>query len=205
MLHSNIDPSSSRLVSGWLALMYALARPLAARAVSPSTVTALGVMLAAASIPSAASGDRWPLAAAVLIVASAFLDGVDGAVAVVGGSESRWGYVLDTVADRVSELCFLGAAYVLGAPPVALVAIGALTLLQETARARAVGIGLAEIGVLTVWERPSRVVTAVVVTVGAGVAPDSADFVALMGSLVGLTLATIGAVQLMVVLRRRLR
>lgn len=203
-LHSNIDPGSVRFVAPWLRVMYAASRPLVARGVSPHSVTAAGVVMAAAAVAASAAGGHWPLLAAGVIALSALLDGVDGAVAVVGRSESRWGYVLDTVADRCSELLFLGCAFVLGAPVPLLIAIGASTLLQESARARAVAAGLDDVGVLTVWERPSRVVTALVLTIGCGLVPSSSAFVALMSSIVGVTLALIGFVQLMVVLRRRL-
>lgn len=203
-LHSNVDPISTRFLAPWLRSMYALGRPLVERGISPNTVTSVGVALAVSTIVASAAGSRWPLLAGVVILISAVSDGVDGAVAVIGKSESRWGYVLDTVADRCSELCFLACAYVLGAPPALVVAIAALTLLQESARARAVGAGLDDIGILTVWERPSRVVTALVVTIGCGLAPGATDLVTLMSSLVGVSLALIGFVQLMVVLRRRL-
>lgn len=204
-LHSNIDPASTRFLAPWLRSMYSLGRPLVARGVSPHTVTSVGVALAVSAIAASAAGSRWPLLAGFIILLSAVADGVDGAVAVIGQSESRWGYVLDTVADRCSELCFLGCAYVLGAPPAFVVAIAALTLVQESARARAAAAGLDEIGILTVWERPSRVIVALVVTIGCGLAPGATVLVTLMSSLVGVGLALIGFVQLMVVLRRRLR
>ncbi|MGA9872198.1 MAG: CDP-alcohol phosphatidyltransferase family protein [Rhodococcus sp. (in: high G+C Gram-positive bacteria)] len=204
-LHGSIDPSTSRLVDPWLRAMYAVGRPLVNRSVSPHTITVVGVAMAFGAVATSIPGTRWPLVAALLVLLSAALDGVDGAVAVIGRSESRWGYVLDTVADRCSDLCFLAVAWLLGAPPGLLVVTGALTLLHEGARARAIGTGAHNVGTLTVWERPSRVITALVITVGAGFAPSSSAFVALMGSVVGTALAAIGFVQLMVLLYRRLR
>lgn len=185
--------------------MYILGSLLVARRISAHTVTIVGVGAAALAVAASIPGSRWPLLAAVLILLSAVLDGVDGAVAVIGGTGSRWGYVLDTVADRCSDLCFLGSAFLLGAPAPVLIAVGTLTLLQESARARATGVGLREVGILTVWERPSRVVTALVVAVGSGVFVDRAAFVATMGGSVALVLSIIGFGQLMVVLFRRLR
>lgn len=67
-------------------------------------MTSVGVALAVSAIAASAAGSRWPLLAGFIILLSAVADGVDGAVAVIGQSESRWGYVLDTVADRCSEL-----------------------------------------------------------------------------------------------------
>lgn len=204
-LHGKIDPTSSALVRRWLGFVFVLGYPLARRSVSPHTVTLAGVGFAILAIGASVPGTRWPLLAAVLVLGSAVLDGIDGAVAVIGRSSSRWGYVLDTVADRCSDLCFLGAAYVLGAPPLLLVATGAMTLLQESARARATGVGLSDVGILTVWERPSRVVTVLVITVGAGSFPANTTFIAFMGALVGALLSTVGFAQLMIVLARRLR
>ena len=209
-LHSNIDPSSSRFIGPWLRGMYALGYPLARRSVSPHTVTVVGVAVAASATAttwvaaSAIPGSRLPLLAAVLVLISATLDGVDGAVAVVGGTRSRWGYVLDTVADRVSDLMFFVAAYLLGAPAPIVVTIAALTLLQESARARAAVVAPSDVGVLTVWERPSRVITTVVITGGAGLVPSQTALFATVGSAVALALAVVGFVQLMVVLFRRL-
>ncbi len=203
-LHSNIDPSSSRFIGPWLHVMYTLGRPLAQRSVSPHTVTIIGVAAAMLAVAAAIPGSRWPLFAAALILISAVLDGVDGAVAVVGRAHSPWGYVLDTVADRCSDLAFLAAAFLLGAPAPLVVATGALTLLQESARARATAVAPSDVTVLTVWERPSRVITAVVITGGAGIVTENAALFATVGSAVALALAIIGFAQLMFVLFRRL-
>jgi CDP-diacylglycerol--glycerol-3-phosphate 3-phosphatidyltransferase len=99
-----------------------------------------------------------PWAAALAIVLSAALDALDGAVAVVQGRPTRWGYVLDSVVDRLCDGLFLAALVLAGAPFEVAVAGGALVLLLEYTRARAGNAGGSEVGALTVGERPVRVV-----------------------------------------------
>jgi len=96
--------------------------------------------------------------AAAGVVLSGLLDNVDGAVAVLTGRATAWGQVLDSVADRVGDLVFLGLLLAAGAPLPVCAAAGAVTLLQEYLRARAAASGMTEVGVVTVWERPTRVI-----------------------------------------------
>src|SRR5688500_12603320 len=103
-LHAGYDPATgSAWVQWWLRVQYRLARPLAAAGVSPSLLTAASAVLAAGSVGSAAAGGRWPLVAAGLVVLSGVGDGRDGAVAILSDRVTAWGYVLDSVVDRVSE------------------------------------------------------------------------------------------------------
>ena len=83
------------------------------------------------------------------------------------------------------------------------VAVGVTTLLHEMARARAVGAGIPDVGFLTVWERPSRVIAAAVTATVAGAAPASAGSSATIGMSVTCTLAVVGFTQLMFGLHRR--
>ena len=64
--------------------------------------------------------------------------------------------------------------------------------------------GMTERVSLTVWERPSRVITVVLIVVTAGLFPAAASVTTVLGSLVGAALATIGVLQLLVTTRRRL-
>lgn len=202
-LHNGIDPSASPLVSGWLRVVYALSAPLVRVSVPAHAVTVAAVVAAVASAALSRPGTHLPLAAAVLIVLSGLLDGMDGAVALIGRSPSQWGYLLDTVADRCSDLAFLAGGLALGAPMPVVLAVGVLTLLHEMARARAIGAGIPDIGFLTVWERPSRVIAAAVTATVAGAAPDSAALSATIGIAVACALSVIGFTQLMSGLYRR--
>ena len=57
-------------------------------------LTAGGVVVAGAVPCLAGLGARWPIAAGLLAAASAGLDNLDGAVAVMSRRTSAWGYVL---------------------------------------------------------------------------------------------------------------
>jgi phosphatidylglycerophosphate synthase len=164
--HGSIDPHGSRWVSGWLGLVHRCTVPLARRHVAPAHVTAAGLLVSAAVPALAAAGDGWPLLAAVLAVLAGLLDGVDGALARMDGTATAWGGVLDTLADRCSDLAFLLALWFLGAPAWACAVAAALTFLLEAARSAAVGAGLEGVGPVTLWERPTRVI---VTTLAAGV------------------------------------
>ncbi len=78
-----------------------------------------------------------------MVAASGLLDSLDGAVAVLTDRATRWGAVLDSVVDRVSDALYLVALWLVGAPAWACV-VGrrAAARLQEYARARATAVGM---------------------------------------------------------------
>jgi phosphatidylglycerophosphate synthase len=204
--HGGYDPRGSRLVAAWLTLTYHAARPLASVGVPPDLVTWVGATTSAVVVALAAVGGQWVVVAAGLVVLSGLLDNVDGAVAVLTGRATRWGYVLDSVVDRVCEALYLLALWVLGGAASLCVAAGALATLQEYARARAGAAGMSEVGVVTVWERPTRViVTALFLFVVGRSDEDAAAFWAGAGALAWLTLGLVGCAQLGLALRRLLR
>lgn len=151
------------------------------------------------------AGGRWTLLAAPVTVAAALLDGLDGAVAVLQERVTPWGAVLDAVADRLSDLLFLGALGVAGAPP-ALCAAGAVPMfLLEYLRARAIAAGMTEIGTVTVWERATRVVVTTGFLLGAGLYVGQARRWASLGAAAWVGLGITGCAQLTRVVRQRLR
>lgn len=196
--HGGITPRG--LVLGWLTLVHRVARPLARRRVAPSRLTALSAACGVA-VPLVTLGGRWgALAGAVLAVVCALLDGLDGAVAVLTDTATPWGRVLDPLVDRVGDVAFLVALVLAGAPGPLAVAVGTLTLLQESVRASA---RLPDVGVVSVWERPSRVIVTATGLLGAAVSPAlPAPVIALA---IGAVLAVVGFAQVVVVVRRRLR
>jgi CDP-diacylglycerol--glycerol-3-phosphate 3-phosphatidyltransferase len=202
-LHGGYDPRSNALVRAWLTGAYVLARPLAAGGVPPDLVTALGVLVSGGAVGAAAAGTGWwLLAAALVVVLSGLLDNLDGAVALLSGRTTRWGHVLDSVADRVSDLLYVAALWVAGAPGPVCAVGGALMSLQEYARARAAAGGMAEVGVVTVWERPTRViVTAAFLASAAALGSPWPT----LGAWAWVGLGVVGLVQLLVAVRRRLR
>jgi phosphatidylglycerophosphate synthase len=201
-LHGDYDPRGNPLVRRWLSLSYAVARPLAVARVSPDLVTLLAVLLAAAALGPAAAGGWWLLLAAAMVVLSGLLDNVDGAVAVLTGRATPWGAVLDAVADRVADLLFLAALLLAGAPVVACALGGALMFLLEYLRARAAAAGLTDVGVVTVWERPTRVIVTAAFLVAGAVVGDPWPA---LGAWAWVGFGAIGLVQLAVTVRRRLR
>jgi len=203
-LHGGYDPRSSRLSSAWLTVAYTMARPLAAARVSPDLVTMLGAGISLLAVYLASLGGRWVLGAAVVVAVSGLADNLDGAVAVMTGRTSRWGFVLDSVVDRVSDGLYLVALWMVGAPAWVCVLAGALMGLQEYTRARAGNAGMSEIGVVTVWERPTRVITTAMFLLGAGIYVTDAPGWATVGAAVWAVLGVVGLLQLLVVVRRRL-
>ena len=204
-LHGGFDPRASPWVFGWLNVVYVVASPLARWRVPADLLTGASLLAGVAVAGIAAAGGRWPLLAALLAVLCGLLDGLDGAVAALLDTSSPWGHVLDSFVDRCTDLLLLAALWVLGAPPELCVGAGVMTLLQESARATAGAAGLREVGVLTVWERPSRILLAGFALLAAGAWPVSAGSIAAAGATVATVLAGVGVVQLLVSIRRRLR
>ena len=83
-----------------------LARALVVRVVSANTVSVSALALAAAAAVAFATG-HFGLGAAIACVAS-LADGLDGLVARLSGTKSRFGQVLDTMIDRYVDALFLG-------------------------------------------------------------------------------------------------
>jgi phosphatidylglycerophosphate synthase len=202
-LHGGYDPRSTTLVRWWLSVTYDVARLPARAGVSPDVLTFLAVLVSIGAGALAWLGGRWPLLAAAVVVVSGLLDNVDGAVAVLTGRSTRWGYVLDSAADRVSDLAYVAALWLAGAAPEVCVVGGALMFLQEFVRARAGAAGMTEVGVVTVWERPTRVIVTAAFLGCAGLFLD--DRWATLGAAAWVGLGVVGLVQLSIVVRSRLR
>lgn len=185
-------------------MTYTLGRPLARAGVPPDAVTAAGAVLAALVLPPAAAGGRWLLPAVAVVVLSAVLDGLDGTVAILSGRTTRWGYVLDSACDRLADACYLAALWLAGAPGPLCAAAGVAVLLLEYVRARAAAAGMAEVGVVTVAERPTRVIVTATFLLGAGLYPSAAGPWSAAGAAATLTLGVVGLAQLIRVVRRRL-
>jgi phosphatidylglycerophosphate synthase len=154
-LHRGLRPSP--LVRHWLALMWMLARPLVAARVPPAAVTVAGVVLAVDALLFAA---RLPLVALALILAAALCDGLDGAVALLQGRITRAGAFADTIADRIADTAFALAMWQAGAPLWLAGLAAALSIGLEFARRRPL---------ITVAERPTRVICAALACVSAAV------------------------------------
>ena len=203
--HGGYDPRlGSAWVRGWLTMVLVLARPLARRGVQPDVVTWSSLWLAAVVLALAAAGGGWAVLAGVLVVASALLDSLDGGLAVLEDRQTRWGYVLDSVVDRCSDAVWVLAAVAVGCPLELALAVVFGIFLLEYLRARAGGAGLDEVGVVTVAERPTRVIVLAPTLAVCGLLPAYADVASVAGPAVLLALTAVGVVQLGVVVRRAL-
>ena len=140
-------------VAGWLTFSYQVARVCTALRFTPNFLTLLGLTTAVAMAFSASA----PLAL-VLLAVSLFFDGIDGSVAIVQRRESKWGAVLDSLADRISEACWLYFGWTVGIPTWAAILMWTIAATQEYARARLASLGHFEIGVVTATERPVRAI-----------------------------------------------
>jgi len=204
-LHGGYDPRESRFVGPWLTLIYTLARPLAAAGVHPDVLTVCGAIVAGGVVWLAHLGGYWLIAAAVVCALSGVFDSLDGAVAVMTGRTSRWGSLLDSVVDRLSDVLYLVALWIVGAPPLWCVAAGCAMFLLEYARARALAIGMDDVGIISVGERPTRVTVVSMFLLAAGVYSSSAStWVSCAAAILGV-LCLIGLIQFLAIARQRLR
>jgi CDP-diacylglycerol--glycerol-3-phosphate 3-phosphatidyltransferase len=159
LLHGGVDPRRSSLpINLWLRMSYAVGRTLAGLRVPPGAVTFFGLLLSAAVPVFAWLGRWWLFVAAALVLLSAICDSADGATAVISSKATRLGAFYDALADRISEGFWLLGLWVLGVPGWLVVCAGGLAWLHEYARARATASGMADIGVVTIAERPTRVI-----------------------------------------------
>jgi phosphatidylglycerophosphate synthase len=208
--HGGVDTTRAGFVRGWLSVVYVAARPVARLGVPPSVITLIGVLAAFAVVPLAVLGGRWPLLVAVVVLLSGLLDGMDGAVALLTGRSTAWGSVLDAVADRCSDLAYVvGLLGLTGWGPSAPVqwlaaACGVLTLLHEYLRSRASAAGLDDVGVVTVAERPTRVVITLMCCLAAGIYPRAANFWGQVALAAWAGSGVVGLIQLGAMVRVRL-
>ena len=150
-LHGGADTEG--VVGGWLSFSYQAARVCVALRISPNVLTFLGLGTAIAMGLS-----TYAAIALLLLVISLFLDGIDGSVAILRGSESTWGELLDSLADRISEAFWLYMGWRLGIPAWVVITMWTIASTQEYARARLASLGHREIGVVTPTERPVRAI-----------------------------------------------
>jgi phosphatidylglycerophosphate synthase len=150
-LHGGADTEG--VVGGWLSFSYQVARVCVALRINPNLLTFLGLGTAIAMGLS-----EYAAIALLLLVISLFFDGIDGSVAILRGTESKWGELLDSLADRISEAFWLYMGWRLGIPAWVVISMWTIASTQEYARARLASLGHREIGVVTPTERPVRAI-----------------------------------------------
>jgi CDP-diacylglycerol--glycerol-3-phosphate 3-phosphatidyltransferase len=147
----HLDAEIKGIVKGWLSISYVIARGLSALRITPNVLTLLGVLSGVALLFYPVS-----ILGLIFLVLSLICDGVDGSVAIVSGKVSKFGATLDAIADRITEALWFFALYQWGIDAEICLALFALALTQEYARARMASLGFEQIGVVTIAERPVR-------------------------------------------------
>jgi len=148
-LHGNANISG--IVKGWLSISYAIVKPLSKARVTPNILTLLGLFFGLLLYASAET--FW---APALLVLSLICDGIDGSLAIVTNKYTKWGTVLDSTVDRLTEIFWVLALYKIGADLKLLIVVLLAASVQEYIRARAAGLGVSEVGIITFAERPVR-------------------------------------------------
>ena len=145
------DAKVSGIVKGWLSISFPVSKALAKIRVTPNALTILGLVFGILLYMN--SSAIW---APLILVISLICDGIDGSLAIITGQSSKWGALLDSVVDRLTEVFWVLALYSLGVDSKILITVLILASTQEYLRARAGGVGLKQVGVVTVAERPVR-------------------------------------------------
>ena len=141
---------------------------LAKAGVSANAVTLVGLVVAGFS--AGLIGGGYLLAGGIVLLSSGLFDMLDGALARATNKATRFGALLDSAIDRVSEAAILLGALVFylndGEKPGVVLAFLALvgSLMVSYIRARAEGLGIdCEVGVMTRSERVVILAAALVV------------------------------------------
>ena len=145
------DAKVSGIVKGWLSITFPVSKVLAKMRVTPNALTILGLVFGILLYMN--SNAIW---APLILVISLICDGVDGSLAIITRQSSKWGALLDSVVDRLTEVFWALALYSLGVDSKILITVLILASTQEYLRARVGGVGLKQVGVVTVAERPVR-------------------------------------------------
>jgi len=147
--------------------IYPFARRL--RNINPNIITLIGLATSFICIPTALYVG--PLATAIAIAISAYMDALDGAVARLRGQTTKFGAVLDSLCDRIEEIIYVLSLFLLGLNPViAIVYLGLaytvsyLRALGELRGVRMEGIGL--------FERAERIIFIVLLLIIQSVVPN---------------------------------
>ena len=184
------------IVRAWLTISYYITKPLIALRVSPNLLTLLSVLVGVQFLFAISS--NWAIA---LLVFSLLLDGIDGTVAIIRGRVTKFGAFLDAVADRIVEACWAYGFYLMGAPWELVAMAWLAAFLQEYMRARAAGLGIDSVVIVTPAERPVRASLIFIALVARSFGMD----ITLLIALTWAGLQSFSALRLLVALRSLLR
>ena len=145
------DANISGIVKGWLSISYVVVKPLSKARVTPNILTMFGLLFGVLLYANAET--FW---APALLVLSLICDGIDGSLAIITNKSTKWGAILDSTVDRLTEIFWVLALYKVGADLNLLIIVLLAASVQEYMRARAAGLGVSEVGIVTFAERPVR-------------------------------------------------
>ena len=145
------DAKITGIVRTWLVISYKIAKLLSRLKFTPNKLTFLGLVFGVLLFIYAQS--PW---APILLIFSLICDGVDGSLAIFTSATTRWGAILDSIIDRITEFFWILAIYKIGADERLLLVVIVIASIQEYTRARAGGLGMQQVGVVTFAERPVR-------------------------------------------------
>jgi phosphatidylglycerophosphate synthase len=126
-------------------------KPLSKARVTPNVLTIFGLLFGVLLYANAET--FW---APALLVLSLICDGIDGSLAIITNKSTKWGAILDSTVDRLTEIFWVLALYKIGADLKLLIIVLLAASVQEYVRARAAGLGVSEVGIVTFAERPAR-------------------------------------------------
>lgn len=190
------------MIRMWLRLMFVITTPLLR--FSPNAVT-LGGGIFAVGLAALARVPAFYWAIAVGILLLGILDGVDGVLAVRRNQVTQWGAFLDSMVDRLVDVAIAMMLVFAGANSLVVLIAVTLTLVHEYMRARAASVGYRLVGVVSVCEKPTRIILGVVAFTACSVVTGHAESFATISAWVWLWLAFIGITQLFASYRKALR
>jgi phosphatidylglycerophosphate synthase len=199
-LHGDAQVTSPIRV--WLRATFVLAMPF--RVLSPNIITLTGLLYAAVIVVVDARfglGTGW-LAVAILLMG--VIDSLDGIVAAVTGRTTSFGSFLDSVVDRGVDVAIALLLYQHGAPIAAVLSAICFTLIHEYMRARALGLGLKDVGIITVAEKPTRIAIGVMFFLACSLLPQHGHVLVAIAVYVWSALALLACAQLFINIKNRL-
>ena len=139
------------IVKAWLSASFAICSVLRAIRITPNGLTYFSLIWGALFLNFIET--HWAIA---FLVLSLMADGLDGSLAILTDKATRWGAALDAVMDRIVESMWALGLFLLGAQWEWVLLAWLAAYSQEYMRARAAGLGVKELGVVTIGERPIR-------------------------------------------------
>ena len=101
-------------------------KPLAKLKITPNILTIFGLFFGVLLYLNALS--NW---AVILLILSLICDGIDGSLAIITGKGSKWGAMLDSVVDRVTEFFWALTFIAIGANQYVVIAALLIASVQE--------------------------------------------------------------------------